>query len=67
MAHYNIQQGDTLEHATVGDTFTNGYGEVWHIVSSSWRGSSWITANINGRQSWVSKYKKDKIVEGVTE
>jgi hypothetical protein len=63
MTHYNTLNGDTLEDARLGDSFTNHYGEVWQIVGESQRGRLWLTVNAtSGRNGFAHKYDKQRII-----
>ena len=69
MATLNINNGDTLEHATIGDVIINYYGERQTIVGE--QGSVWVVET-NRKQGgvWVKatkpvfKYDPSRVVVG---
>jgi hypothetical protein len=69
MATLNINNGDTLEHATIGDVIINYYGERQTIVGE--QGSVWVVeTNRKHGKDWVKvtkpvfKYDPSRVVVG---
>jgi len=69
MATLNINNGDTLEHATIGDVIINYYGERQTIVGE--QGGVWVVeTNRKHRGEWVKvtkpvfKYDPSRVVVG---
>ena len=55
----NVLQGDTLEHAQIGDTIINGYGERGTIVAELAR-TWWVRSDKYGTTSPVFKHNPAK-------
>ena len=70
MTTLNINNGDTLEHATIGDVIINYYGERQTIVGE--QGSVWVVQTIVGKHAnrplkvtkSVFKYDPSRVVVG---
>lgn len=55
----NVLHGDTLEHAQIGDTIINGYGERGTIVAELAR-TWWVRSDKYGTTSPVFKHNPAK-------
>ena len=69
MATLNINNGDTLENATIGDVIINYYGErqtivgeqgsVWIVEKTRTHARGWVKSN-----AYVFKYDPNRVVVG---
>jgi hypothetical protein len=59
---YDVSRGDTFEHAIIGDTIINWYGETGVIVGEI--GSVWLVLGHNGTTYPVFKYDPSRVVMG---
>lgn len=50
---------DNYEHAQIGDTVTNGYGETLTIIGETNRGTAWLTRSPRGLAGFL--FKKEQL------
>lgn len=55
----NVLAGDTLEHAQIGDTLINGYGDQGTIIYEG-RHTWWVRSDKFNTVTTVFKFKRDR-------